>query len=98
MPTLPMFWRASIAWPSVNLAWPAGGVRKNPRRGVRVRQEESMTAIATEPATQVQQWLSSFEEALARPDTAAAAGLFLETSFWRALVAFTWNLKTVEGP
>src|SRR4051812_41539755 len=57
-----------------------------------------MTAVATEPATQVQQWLSSFEKALARGDTAAAAELFLETSYWRDLVAFTWNIKTVEGP
>ncbi|MFL5860948.1 MAG: flavin-containing monooxygenase [Solirubrobacteraceae bacterium] len=57
-----------------------------------------MTAIATEPATKAQEWLSSFERALARGDTAAAAELFLETSFWRDLVAFTWNLKTVEGP
>ena len=57
-----------------------------------------MTAIATEPATQVQQWLSSFEKALASGDTAGAAELFLETSFWRDLVAFTWNIRTVEGP
>ncbi len=57
-----------------------------------------MTAIATEPAAQVRQWLSSFEEALARGDAAAAAELFLETSYWRDLVAFTWNIKTVEGP
>src|SRR4051812_41948222 len=57
-----------------------------------------MTAVATEPAAQVQQWLSSFEEALARGDTAAAAELFLETSYWRDLVALTWNIKTVEGP
>src|SRR3954447_18131178 len=57
-----------------------------------------MTAIATEPAAQVRQWLSSFEKALARGDSAAAAELFLETSYWRDLVAFTWNIKTVEGP
>src|SRR3954463_1124565 len=57
-----------------------------------------MTAIATEPEAQVQQWLASFEQALARGDTAAAAELFLETSYWRDLVAFTWNIKTVEGP
>src|SRR4051794_9107045 len=57
-----------------------------------------MSAVATEPETQVQQWLSSFEKALAGGDTVAASELFLETSFWRDLVAFTWNLKTVEGP
>jgi putative flavoprotein involved in K+ transport len=57
-----------------------------------------MTAIATEPATQVQQWLSRFDEALTQGDAAAAANLFAATSFWRDLVAFTWNITTVEGP
>ena len=46
----------------------------------------------------VDQWLGSFEEALASGDGAAAAGLFADESFWRDLVAFTWNVKTVEGP
>jgi putative flavoprotein involved in K+ transport len=57
-----------------------------------------MTGTAVEPATQVDQWLSSFEDALESGDTQAASELFLQTSFWRDLVAFTWNLKTVEGP
>src|SRR5215213_8897861 len=56
-----------------------------------------MTGTVTEPAAQVQQWLSSFEDALAREDAAAAGELFLEDSYWRDLVAFTWNLKTAEG-
>ena len=57
-----------------------------------------MTGTVVEPAAQIDQWLSSFEEALAAGDTEAAAGLFLQTSFWRDLVAFTWNITTVEGP
>ncbi len=57
-----------------------------------------MTGTVAEPATQVAQWLSSFEDALTREDAAAAADLFLEQSYWRDLVALTWNLKTVEGP
>jgi putative flavoprotein involved in K+ transport len=57
-----------------------------------------MTGTVAEPAAQVAQWLASFEEALASGDSQAASELFLETSFWRDLVAFTWNLKTVEGP
>src|SRR5215213_895379 len=56
-----------------------------------------MTGTVAEPAAQVEQWLSSFEEALARGDAAGASELFLEESFWRDLVAFTWNIKTVEG-
>ena len=57
----------------------------------------SETAVQS-VAAEVDQWLSSFDEALAQGDTAAAAELFLDDSYWRDLVAFTWNLKTVEGP
>ena len=56
-----------------------------------------MSDTAVQPATAVDQWLASFDEALTAGDTAAAAELFLEDSYWRDLVAFTWNLKTVEG-
>jgi putative flavoprotein involved in K+ transport len=49
-------------------------------------------------ATEVDQWLSRFEEALAAGDSAAAAELFADDAFWRDLVSFTWNIKTVEGP
>jgi putative flavoprotein involved in K+ transport len=57
----------------------------------------SSTAIAP-AATQVAEWLSRFDQALTRGDAAAASGLFTTDCFWRDLVAFTWNLKTVEGP
>ncbi|GAA1598473.1 NAD(P)/FAD-dependent oxidoreductase [Kribbella karoonensis] len=43
-------------------------------------------------------WLTAFEDALRKRDISRAAGLFATTSFWRDLVAFTWNLKTVENP
>jgi putative flavoprotein involved in K+ transport len=58
-----------------------------------------MTDTAVEPATtEVEEWLARFDEALTAGDSAAAAELFLDDSYWRDLVAFTWNLKTVEGP
>src|SRR5688500_7641877 len=57
-----------------------------------------MTGTVAEPAAQVEQWLSRFEEALARGDAEGAAELFLQDSYWRDLAAFTWNLTTVEGP
>ena len=57
-----------------------------------------MPTTATSPATEVDQWLSSFDEALTPGDAAAASELFLDDSYWRDLVAFTWNIKTVEGP
>jgi putative flavoprotein involved in K+ transport len=48
--------------------------------------------------SEVDRWLSSFDEALQAGDSEAAAALFHDESYWRDLVAFTWNLKTVEGP
>ena len=57
-----------------------------------------MTETAAQPvAAEVDAWLERFESALTEGDTAAAAALFTEDSFWRDLVSFTWNLKTVEG-
>jgi putative flavoprotein involved in K+ transport len=41
-------------------------------------------------------WLAAFGEALAARDVERAAGMFAGTSFWRDLIAFTWNITTVE--
>ena len=57
-----------------------------------------MSDIAVEPATAVAEWLGNFEEALAAGDAAAAAALFGDDGLWRDIVAFTWNIKTLEGP
>jgi putative flavoprotein involved in K+ transport len=56
-----------------------------------------MSETIVQPAAAVDQWLASFDDALTAGDPAAAAELFLEDGYWRDLVAFTWNLKTVEG-
>ncbi len=55
------------------------------------------TLPSTEVAAGVTAWLSEFGDALAAGDPAAAAGLFTEDCYWRDLVAFTWNIKTLEG-
>jgi putative flavoprotein involved in K+ transport len=55
------------------------------------------TTAAPSVAVEVEQWLSRFDEALTRGDSAAAADLFGQESYWRDLVAFTWNITTVEG-
>jgi putative flavoprotein involved in K+ transport len=56
-------------------------------------------AVAPESAAtqEAERWLGAFETALANRDAAAAAALFATDSYWRDLVAFTWNLKTVAG-
>lgn len=45
-----------------------------------------------------QAMLDALNAALAAGDAQAAAALFAEDSYWRDLVAVSWNLKTVEGP
>src|SRR5206468_10348445 len=47
--------------------------------------------------TEVTRWLADFEKALTARDIDAAAALFVEDCYWRDLVAFTWNIVTVEG-
>lgn len=49
------------------------------------------------PQQRVDAWLADFEAALAARDIDRAAALFATDSFWRDLVSFTWNIKTVEG-
>jgi putative flavoprotein involved in K+ transport len=55
------------------------------------------TLPSHEVAAGVTTWLAAFGDALSAGDTAAAAALFTEDCFWRDLVAFTWNIKTLEG-
>ena len=49
------------------------------------------------PTQQVSEWLSRFGAALDRKDWAAAADLFGNECYWRDLISFTWNIKTLEG-
>lgn len=51
-----------------------------------------------EATTRAVLWLANFEAALADGDQAAATAMFTPDSYWRDLIAFTWNIKTVEGP
>jgi putative flavoprotein involved in K+ transport len=55
---------------------------------------------ATLPATArdtISQWLGEFETALEVGDIEKAAQLFGDESYWRDLIAFSWNIVTVEG-
>ena len=42
-------------------------------------------------------WLTRFADALAAGDVAGALSLFAGDCYWRDFVAFTWNVKTLEG-
>ena len=59
--------------------------------------EPATTAEKSAARRRAETWLADFEAALAARDAERAAGLFAPTSFWRDLIAFTWNLKTVEN-
>ena len=52
----------------------------------------------TQTLTTTDQWLAEFGQALEQGDIDRAAGMFAEQSFWRDLIAFSWNIVTVEGP
>ncbi len=43
------------------------------------------------------EWLTAFASALKRADGEAATALFGEACHWRDLLAFTWNIVTLDG-
>jgi putative flavoprotein involved in K+ transport len=49
------------------------------------------------PAVRVKTVLSQLDEALAAGDIERVLGLFADQCYWRDLVAFTWNIKTMES-
>lgn len=51
----------------------------------------------TTPTHAVSNWLSEFDNALTNNDIDSVVALFSDDSYWRDLVSFTWNIKTVEG-
>lgn len=53
-----------------------------------------MTDTITE---QVNNVLSTLNTALTNNDTDSLVNCFLENGYWRDLLAFTWNIKTLEG-
>ena len=52
---------------------------------------------APSPDQEVALWLARLDGALTQRDIPAATELFLAESYWRDMVAFTWNVHTAEG-
>lgn len=48
-------------------------------------------------STLVREVLARFQDALTVSDIKRASACFHETSYWRDLLSFTWNIKTMEG-
>jgi putative flavoprotein involved in K+ transport len=53
--------------------------------------------LDTTLADQTQAFLDDFGKALEEGHIAKAKEMFLDDCYWRDLVTFTWNIKTVEG-
>ena len=51
----------------------------------------------TETQGQLARWLGAFEDALADPAAFDWSELFVDDSYWRDFVAFSWNIVTQEG-
>jgi putative flavoprotein involved in K+ transport len=49
------------------------------------------------PTTRVQAFLDRFGKALETGKIDEAAGMFADECYWRDLVAFTWNIRTMES-
>jgi cation diffusion facilitator CzcD-associated flavoprotein CzcO len=45
----------------------------------------------------VDNWLTQFEAALAEPDNGALGALFHSDSYWRDVLALSWNIQTING-
>jgi len=45
----------------------------------------------------VDSWLTQFETALAEPDDGALETLFHSDSYWRDVLALSWNIQTING-
>ncbi len=48
-------------------------------------------------ATAAENWLARLERALSEPDSGLLKTLFHRDSYWRDVLALTWDIKTVEG-
>jgi cation diffusion facilitator CzcD-associated flavoprotein CzcO len=42
-------------------------------------------------------WLAQFEEALTKPDDGLLKTLFCRESYWRDVLALSWNIQTING-
>jgi cation diffusion facilitator CzcD-associated flavoprotein CzcO len=45
----------------------------------------------------VDNWLTQFEDSLAKPDDGALKSLFHAESYWRDVLALSWNIQTTNG-
>src|SRR5258707_8787873 len=70
-------------------------IRGTPRR--RLVRETRMLDKTDDISLAVDNWLTQFEAALATPDDGALDALFHQDSYWRDVLALSWNIQTTNG-
>jgi putative flavoprotein involved in K+ transport len=58
---------------------------------------DATSDATTDATTTVRNWLNALDAALQKQDIAATTALFGDECYWRDLVSFTWNIKTMES-
>ena len=53
--------------------------------------------VAPEATQAARDWMKGFSDALENGGPDAATGFFGDECYWRDILAFTWNIKTLEG-
>jgi hypothetical protein len=54
-----------------------------------------MNAIGIDYSAIAEKWLNQLEQSIAAPDTTNIKSLFLPESYWRDVLALTWNIQTI---
>src|ERR1700716_3080192 len=63
----------------------------------RLLRETRMLDKTDDLSVAVDNWLTQFEEALAKPDDGLLNTLFHPDSYWRDVLALSWNIQTTNG-
>src|SRR4051812_32772459 len=61
------------------------------------RRETRMLDRTDDSSVAADNWLAQFEEALAKPDDGLLKPLFHPDSYWRDVLALSWNIQTLNG-
>lgn len=56
-----------------------------------------LEVLETQNCAIVEEWLAQLEQALVQPDSQSLTALFLSQSYWRDVLALTWNIQTLYG-
>jgi len=70
--------------------------RKNAAKTAR-EWETPMLDRTDDSSVAADNWLAQFEEALGKPDDALLKTLFHPDSYWRDVLALSWNIQTLNG-